>query len=300
MYGVILEKGHTTLPISELAAVTSLSGAKIVETHGELAIVDRKFDWNRLALTKEVFLIQKPEKVRPRKSFAVRIHGNSSKSRQVARKIKGKVDLKNPHTVYSGIVKNHELFFGRRMFLRESFESRKVQNRPFFHPTSLHPKLARVLVNLARVKKGQKLLDPFCGTGGILIEAALCGLKPIGIDVDSQMAWGAKDNLAFYHLDAKVQQGDARRTRIKAQGIATDPPYGRASYFSGAALGQLYREALFNFDACLPKKGFVSMIAPSQIKVEKFASETGFLLCEKHYQRVHKSLSRFFYVLQKT
>ena len=184
--------------------------------------------------------------------------------------------------------------------MRESFESRKVQNRPFFHPTSLHPKYARALVNLSRTGENETLLDPFCGTGGILIEAALCGVKAVGIDVDNQMVRGAQDNLAFYHLSAKVRQGDARRTRIKCDGIATDPPYGRGSYFSGEGLSQLYLESMYSFARCLPKKACAAMIAPAKIPIEKFATQTGFALQEKHYQRVHKSLSRFFYVLQKT
>ncbi len=52
---------------------------------------------------------------------------------------------------------------------RARLEARKVTHRPFSLPISLHPKLARALVNLARVPMGGVLLDPFCGTGGILL-----------------------------------------------------------------------------------------------------------------------------------
>jgi tRNA G10 N-methylase Trm11 len=37
----------------------------------------------------------------------------------------------------------------------------------------LPPKLARMMVNLAEIQKGQTVLDPFCGSGTILMEAAL-------------------------------------------------------------------------------------------------------------------------------
>jgi tRNA G10 N-methylase Trm11 len=37
----------------------------------------------------------------------------------------------------------------------------------------LPPKLARMMVNLAQVKEGETLLDPFCGSGTVLMEAAL-------------------------------------------------------------------------------------------------------------------------------
>ena len=44
---------------------------------------------------------------------------------------------------------------------KRGFAARRPQFRPYFHPTSMHPKLARVLVNLARVRKGEQVLDPF-------------------------------------------------------------------------------------------------------------------------------------------
>ena len=73
---------------------------------------------------------------------------------------------------------------------RTCFEERKVQHRPFFSPISLHPKLARVLVNISAIKRDETLLDPFCGTGGILIEAGLIGAKVIGSDIEEKMIEG--------------------------------------------------------------------------------------------------------------
>lgn len=49
----------------------------------------------------------------------------------------------------------------------------------------LPPKLARILVNLAGPNTTRTLLDPFCGSGTILMEAALSGYNQIvGSDID--------------------------------------------------------------------------------------------------------------------
>ena len=73
-----------------------------------------------------------------------------------------------------------ENHIGVKIPLNRDFNKRKPQHRPFFKPTSMHPKIARLLVNLAHVKAGNTVLDPFCGTGGILIEAALMKMKVSG------------------------------------------------------------------------------------------------------------------------
>ncbi len=45
----------------------------------------------------------------------------------------------------------------------------------------MSPKLARCMVNLTGVKENDLVLDPFCGTGGILIEAGIMGARVIGV-----------------------------------------------------------------------------------------------------------------------
>jgi tRNA G10 N-methylase Trm11 len=60
------------------------------------------------------------------------------------------------------------------------------------------PKLARIMINLAlrnKVSQGLTLLDPFCGTGTILIEAGILGLNTIGSDLDPIQLQGTRRNL---------------------------------------------------------------------------------------------------------
>lgn len=70
--------------------------------------------------------------------------------------------------------------------------------RPFRDATTgmLPPKLARLMVNLAGAETtNKKLLDPFCGGGTVLMEAALVGYAHlIGSDIDARQIGGSKQN----------------------------------------------------------------------------------------------------------
>jgi len=98
------------------------------------------------------------------------------------------VDLTNPDIEMRVVLTDTNVYIGLKIaeIKRTLFEKRKVQHRPFFSPISLHPKLARALVNLSQIKKGKTLLDPFCGTGGMILEAGLFGAHVIGSDIEER------------------------------------------------------------------------------------------------------------------
>lgn len=80
----------------------------------------------------------------------------------------------------------------------------------------LPPKLAQTMLNLAQVAPKQRVLDPFCGTGVVLQEAALMGCTVYGTDINKRMIEYAQDNLkwlqATYHIEFKfeVEASDAK------------------------------------------------------------------------------------------
>ncbi len=109
--------------------------------------------------------------------------------------------------------------------LKNTFTSRKAHKRPELHPSALNPKLARALINLSGAQK--EIMDPFCGAGGILIEAGLMGLKPIGYDLYKIMIKKAKINLNHYKIkNYKLINQDALKIKQKYEYIITDLPYG--------------------------------------------------------------------------
>jgi len=61
----------------------------------------------------------------------------------------------------------------------------------------LPPKLAQTMLNLAQVEPGARVLDPFCGTGVVLQEAALLGCLPYGTDISPKMIEYSQANMQW-------------------------------------------------------------------------------------------------------
>ena len=62
----------------------------------------------------------------------------------------------------------------------------------------LPPKLAQILINLCgKLPEGARVLDPFCGTGVVLQEAAIMGYVPYGTDLNERMMEYSKKNLSW-------------------------------------------------------------------------------------------------------
>jgi len=175
-------------------------------------------------------------------------------------------------------------------------EKRKVGERPFFSPISLHPKYARALINLTGVKRGGTVLDPFCGTGGIVIEAAEMGMKAMASDFDEEMVIGCRENMDFYGLalhDFDVLDiGDIGDRFHDVDAICTDPPYGRSTKTGGEEIAEIYRRAGEALPRSLKPGCRAGVVLP-------FAMEFPTMELEGMYlQRVHGSLSRHYHVFR--
>ncbi|MEW5759676.1 MAG: THUMP domain-containing protein [Candidatus Thermoplasmatota archaeon] len=204
----------------------------------------------------------------------------------------GKVSLTSPHSVVR-VILSDKIYIGleKARINRGEYEKRKAHFRPFFLPVSLHPRIARAIVNLSCVKKGQKLYDPFCGTGGLLIEAGLIGAKIIGSDIDERMVYGALENLSIYGLSGKIFSSDVGEgIEEKVDAIVCDPPYGRSSSTMKEKIENLYSRAFEKFRKILKKDGKVVIILPDKKYIP--IGEKYFLIKENYSLKVHKSLTR--------
>ena len=222
------------------------------------------------------------------------------------RQMKGevKVDLNRPETLFLGVLQGDRFFFGIHLASRDrqGFAERRSPRRPFFVPSALHPKTARVMVNLARTRPGDTFLDPFCGTGGLLLEAAAVGCLPIGSDIDLQILSGCRRNLAHYGTTFWGMQADARVPPLRSEGlsaIATDPPYGRASSTKGAEVANLIRTSLLPLADVLKRGGYLCFAVPLEFYREDIVATKDFSIAEAHTMRIHRSLARHILVLQR-
>lgn len=213
------------------------------------------------------------------------------------------VDLSNPQKAFFGVLTDNRFIFGQKIaeIIPKSFSERRPRQRPFFHPTAMQAKLARVMVNLAQPKSGDLVLDPFCGTGGLLVEAGLMGCKVVGFDAKPHMLRGGLKNLQHYKIEPEgLAIADARYPPIKkVDCIATDPPYGRSASTLGTKTRLIVEDFLSAVVDILPAGAKICMASPKTIKIGETAKEAGFKHLESHFVYVHRSLTREVVVFEK-
>lgn len=212
-----------------------------------------------------------------------------------------RVDLDKPEVLLRILISDRLHFLRVKEEVdRRQFDARKVGERPFFSPISLHPRLARALVNLTRVRRGEILLDPFCGTGGILIEASLIGVKVLGSDVSPVMIKGCERNLRHFRAPFErlevVDVGDILETFGRVHAIATDPPYGRAASTRREGVHHLYRRAMIAMRDALISGGWLALVQPLPCP----QPSDQLVQVEAHIQRVHRSLTRNYCVFRRS
>lgn len=218
------------------------------------------------------------------------------------------VDLRSPEQTVFAWLLGGRIACGLRRGLndRGAFEGRISDERAHFSPVSLHPRRAASLLHLARVAPGGRVYDPFCGTGGFVLEAALEGYEAWGSDLDSFMVQGTLQTLADSGpepLEGTVFVADIAEApklvgAAAVDGLVTDLPYGRGSSTDGEPLRDLYRRAFAAFAELLPPGRFAVVGHPDPSLLEG-AEGFGFEVAERHAEPVHRSLVRHFAVLRR-
>jgi len=223
----------------------------------------------------------------------------------VLNRVKGaKVNLTNPQKTFFGILTENKFVFGLKMaeIPAKPFVERRPRKRPFFHPTAMPAKLARCMVNLAQPKMGELVLDPFCGTASILIEAGLMRCRVMGFDVKRRMVKGSLQNLRYYGVKpVGMAVADARHPPItRVDCVVTDPPYGRSATTLGWSTQQIVKHFLSVIRETLPREGRVCMASPKSIRIGKLGEELGLKHIGSHFVYVHRSLTREIAVFERT
>ncbi|MDE0042656.1 MAG: DNA methyltransferase [Candidatus Poribacteria bacterium] len=143
---------------------------------------------------------------------------------EVGADIGGRPNLDMPKSTFLTVITDEKIWFGK--LLSESDGRWLAHNkRPHVTSNSLPTRLARAIVNLT-TSPGDRLLDPCCGTGTIILEAAHMGMNAVGYDINVRMVGATRKNLKHYGLNAEVYLGDARQISGPYDVVVTDFPYG--------------------------------------------------------------------------
>ncbi|KAL4703207.1 hypothetical protein ACJJTC_004883 [Scirpophaga incertulas] len=175
----------------------------------------------------------------------------------------GPVQLKDPDNTlmyieFYGVDPNnvptdpYDVFFGKWIAdgQREVIQHHSLKKRHFIGNTSMDAQLALIMANQAKVQTGDFVLDPFVGSGSLLVAASHFGGYVWGSDIDFMMLHGrtrptrvgqkerAKEesirgnmyqyDIASKYLDVIVSDFSLPlwQARLKFDAIITDPPYG--------------------------------------------------------------------------
>lgn len=179
--------------------------------------------------------------------------------------------------------------------------ARRMPKMPFQRPVSLAPPLARAAANLAAVRPGDRVVDPFLGTGALLLEAGLLGARVSGVDRSDAMVRGALRNLAAFGVEPeRLAVADAAEAFDPPGGgawdaVLTDPPYGRASGSAGEPPADLVARVLPRWAERVRPGGRLVVILPGG------PDPVGppWKLATRVADRVHRSLTREFRVYER-
>lgn len=216
------------------------------------------------------------------------------------------VELKRPELVVHAFLRKDRIFVGDEFWSSDpkTLDSRHVASRPYFSPVSLEPRVARALVNLLELRPGDVVYDPFCGTGGLLLEAAEMGFTCVGSDLDPEMVEGTRKNLAHYGQSGTLFQSDVGHIEgglaaagvERVDGVVADLPYGRSASTGKEEHLTLYRRAAREVSRVVPKGARVVLGLPSREAVDAAAESLS--LDAVFPVRAHKSLTRHFAVFR--
>ena len=215
-----------------------------------------------------------------------------------------KVNLSKPKTLIRVVATGNDLYVAveRIKLNKKHFEESKPHKRPFFYPGSMNPKLARCMVNLSRIKGGELLLDPFCGTGGILIEAGLIGCKVVGSDIYWKMQNGTAINLDYYGItDYRTFHLDVRELKMyeKVASVVTDPPYGISTSTGDVDGDDIFKEFFYAIYDNMKDDAYLCMASPHYVDLKPMVDEVGFEIVEQYDIKMHRSLTRIISVIKK-
>lgn len=127
---------------------------------------------------------------------------------------------------------------------------------------SLKPSVAAALLRMARVRAGERVLDPCCGAGTILVEAALMGAHAQGGDSAAAALDAAQANGRAAAVEIDLQLWDARRLPLDTgavEHVVTNLPWGRQIEIE-VEPAQFYGEVCREIQRVLAGHGSVALL----------------------------------------
>lgn len=310
-YLFLTSKEHLPLAEEELRRLFSASIKQVIpgffslDMNQDLKFVQRLF--SRLAFTKQIFLVSQEihsteirdvldgihvQSILP--EYKIIIGGLIPKELTTKdfadlvyeRLESPKVSLSHPQHSYGFFWLENEVLFAEQIFENNDkpFDRRSHLNK-YNHPTSIHPKISKAMINLAAT---DSFHDPFCGAGGLVIEGALMGLQASGSDIVPLMIHRAQLNAKQREVSPNFFVHDALTLTSSVDAYVTDLPYGRNSSLSQDifVLTEQFLQQAFSLTK------IVVLCVFKDLPIEDLAKKHAWTKTFSYSFYVHKSLTR--------
>ncbi|XP_073338175.1 THUMP domain-containing protein 2 [Pagrus major] len=146
----------------------------------------------------------------------------------LSRQLGWKTDLKNPQLEVNVYLSDDHCLMGIPL------TRLPLANRSYIKTTGLRSTVAWAMTSLAQIQPGFCVVDPMCGVGTILIEAAQehKAARFLGVDIDDGQLQKANENIAFAELGNRIHLLKASSMVLplpsaSVDAVVCDLPFGR-------------------------------------------------------------------------
>lgn len=199
----------------------------------------------------------------------------------VGEKIEGSVDVYNPSITYAISKIDGKWIFGE--YIKNSGVWHKHEHKPVYYCNALPVRIARAMLNIGLEDNvNKKVVDPCCGVGTVLLEAATMGVNIEGYDLNDKVVENAIKNIEFFGYNIKVENKDISNINNKYDLAIIDLPYGILSITSHEEIMHILNSA-----TKITKEAVIAAVDDIREDLEKvgFTTVDYAIVPKKHFKR---------------
>jgi putative N6-adenine-specific DNA methylase len=225
------------------------------------------------------------------------------------------VNLNSPDIMFLGFVNADYFYYGVDV---SGFDLSKREYKVFISSTALKATVAFALLKIAEWSKDDVLLDPFCGSGEIMIEAALykAGISPhhfnkskfllarmLGLDLEKYDVGHGDTKETIYALDKKFSSVSNAKKNAKIASVVKRIRFSRmdiswldtkfdkktvdfiitnppriGKFSDQKGIKKVYKELFYQAEFVLREKGRMFIVTTNKDEFSEFAKEYKFKL----------------------
>lgn len=209
-------------------------------------------------------------------------------SKEIGLRISGYPSFELPKVIFGLTHYQDKWYFGK--IVENSGTWKDHQSKPFSYSSSIGINIAKALGNIASGgDKSLRMIDPCCGVGTVLLEAAYAGYNIEGRELNEKVAQNAQKNIEHFGYSIPLAQGDIQDIVDHYDVAIVDLPYNNFTLSDHEDQWMLIRNAKRIADK-------VVLISSKDIKT--LLLEEGFIIRKscKIYKKVNRTFARYVWV----